>query len=99
MRYPMRYRLVRLEGMTPLRPSKNLVVVAALTLVYVIAGKLGLMLAFVGLPGPAVRPWALRLRSRPGCLPIRRAHRTGEHGGERHVRRDQPLPRRLLELE
>ncbi len=33
--------------MTPLRPSKNLVVVAALTLVYVIAGKLGLMLAFV----------------------------------------------------
>src|SRR5437660_11052959 len=56
MRYPMRYRLVRLEGMTPLRPSKNLVVVAALTLVYVIAGKLGLMLAFVHASATAVWP-------------------------------------------
>src|SRR5262250_2797778 len=33
--------------MTPLRLSTNLVVGAALTLVYVVAGKLGLMLAFV----------------------------------------------------
>src|SRR5437660_8073963 len=56
MRYPMRYRLVRLEGMTPLRPSKNLVVVAALTLVYVIAGKLGLRLAFVHASATAVWP-------------------------------------------
>src|SRR3989442_9882106 len=56
MRYPMRYRLVRLEGMTPLRPSKNLVVVAALTLVYVIAGKLGLMVAFVHASATAVWP-------------------------------------------
>src|SRR5438445_12940629 len=42
--------------MTPLRPSKNLVVVAALTLVYVIAGKLGLMLAFVHASATAVWP-------------------------------------------
>src|SRR5436309_15788488 len=56
MRYPMRYRLVRLEGMTPLRPSKNLVVVAALAAVYVIAGKLGLMLAFVHVSATAVWP-------------------------------------------
>jgi PAS domain S-box-containing protein len=42
--------------MTPLRPAKNLVVVAALTLVYVIAGKLGLMLAFVHASATAVWP-------------------------------------------
>src|SRR3989442_7828251 len=42
--------------MTPLRPSKNLVGVAALTLVYVIAGKLGLMLAFVHASATAVWP-------------------------------------------
>jgi PAS domain S-box-containing protein len=42
--------------MTPLRPSKNLVIVAALTLVYVIAGKLGLMLAFVHASATAVWP-------------------------------------------
>src|SRR6266576_5053966 len=42
--------------MMPLRPSKNLVVVAALTLVYVIAGKLGLMLAFVHASATAVWP-------------------------------------------
>src|SRR5713101_3901348 len=42
--------------MTPLRPSKNLVVVAALTLVYLIAGKLGLMLAFVHASATAVWP-------------------------------------------
>ncbi len=42
--------------MTPLRPSTNLVVVAALTLVYVIAGKLGLMLAFVHASATAVWP-------------------------------------------
>src|SRR4029450_5571648 len=42
--------------MTPLLPSKNLVVIAALTLVYVIAGKLGLMLAFVHASATAVWP-------------------------------------------
>ena len=42
--------------MTPLPPSKNLVVVAALTLCYVIAGKLGLMLAFVHASATAVWP-------------------------------------------
>src|SRR6266545_1772299 len=84
--------------MTSLRPSANLVVVTALTLVYVIVGKLGLMLAFVHASATAVRPRALRLRSRPGCLQIRGAHRSGEQNGERHVRRDQPLLRRLLKL-
>src|SRR5256885_6193442 len=40
-----------------LRLFKNLVVVAALTLVYVIAGKLGLMLAFVHASATAVWPF------------------------------------------
>src|SRR5438128_2390572 len=96
--------------MTPLRPSKNLVVVAALTLVYVIAGKLGLVGAAAGGVGRESRGEAgvgpLCTESSCGREPrgeargraVAAAARRGEPGGVRRLAADRHpgLPARFV---